>query len=33
MIRNKDEPKAITEHILCDCKCKFGSTMWIYKLS
>ena len=26
MITNKDEAKAITEHISCDCKCKFNST-------
>ena len=25
MIRNKDEAKAMTEHISCDCKCKFNS--------
>ena len=24
---NKDEPKAMTEHISCDCKCKFNSTI------
>ena len=26
MITKKDEAKAITEHIWCDCKCKFNST-------
>ena len=26
MITNKDEVKAITKHISCDCKCKFNST-------
>ena len=26
MITNKNEAKAITEHISCDCKCKFKST-------
>ena len=26
MITNKNEDKAISEHILCDCKCKFNST-------
>ena len=26
MITNKDEAKAMTEHISCDCKCKFNST-------
>ena len=26
MITNKDEAKAMTEHISCDCKCKFDST-------
>ena len=25
MITNKDEAKAMTEHILCDCKCKLIS--------
>ena len=25
-IKNKDEAKAMTEHISCDCKCKFNST-------
>ena len=25
MIANKDEAKATTEHISCDCKCKFNS--------
>ena len=27
MITNKDEAKAETEHISCDCKCKFNSTI------
>ena len=26
VITNKDEAKAMTEHISCDCKCKFNST-------
>ena len=26
MIANEDEAKAMTEHISCDCKCKFNST-------
>ena len=26
LITNKEEAKAITEHISCDCKCKFNST-------
>ena len=26
MITNKNEAKAMTEHISCDCKCKFNST-------
>ena len=26
MIKNKNEAKAMTEHISCDCKCKFNST-------
>ena len=26
MITNKDEVKAMAEHISCDCKCKFNST-------
>ena len=26
MIANKDKAKAMTEHISCDCKCKFNST-------
>ena len=26
MITNKDEANTITEHISCDCKCKFNST-------
>ena len=25
MITNKDEAKAMTEHISCHCKCKFNS--------
>ena len=28
MITNKDEAKAMTEHISCDCKCKFNSTTY-----
>ena len=27
MIRNKNEAKAMAEHISCDCKCKFNSTI------
>ena len=27
MITHKNEAKAMTEHISCDCKCKFNSTM------
>ena len=27
MIKNKNEAKAMTKHISCDCKCKFNSTM------
>ena len=27
MITNKDEAKAETEHISCDCKCRFNSTI------
>ena len=27
MIKNKDEAKSKTEHISCDCKCKFNSTI------
>ena len=27
IITNKDEAKAMVKHILCDCKCKFNSTM------
>ena len=27
MIANKDDAKAMTEHISCDCKCKFNSTI------
>ena len=26
IITNKNETKAMTEHISCDCKCKFNST-------
>ena len=26
MIKNKDEAKAMTEHISCGCKCKFNIT-------
>ena len=26
MITNKNEAKSMTEHISCDCKCKFNST-------
>ena len=26
-ITNKDETKAMTEHISCDCKCKFNSVI------
>ena len=26
MITNKNEAKAMTKHISCDCKCKFNST-------
>ena len=26
IITNKNEANAMTEHILCDCKCKFNST-------
>ena len=28
MITNKNEAKAMTEHISCDSKCKFNSTTW-----
>ena len=28
MIANKDEAKAMTEHISCDGKCKFNSATW-----
>ena len=28
IITKKGEGKAITEHISCDCKCKFNSTIW-----
>ena len=28
MITNKDEAKAMTEHISCICKCKFNSTTY-----
>ena len=27
MIINNNEAKTMTEHISCDCKCKFNSTM------
>ena len=27
MITTKDEAKAMTKHISCDCKCKFNSTI------
>ena len=27
MITNKNEAKAMTEHISCDCKCKFNGTV------
>ena len=27
VIANKNKAKALTEHILCDCKCKFNSTI------
>ena len=27
MITSKDEAKAFAEHISCDCKCKFNSTL------
>ena len=27
LIANKNEAKTMTEHISCDCKCKFNSTM------
>ena len=27
MITNKNDAKAITEHVSCDCKCKFNSTI------
>ena len=26
MITNKDEAKEMTEHISCECKCKFNTT-------
>ena len=26
MMTNKNEAKAMTKHISCDCKCKFNST-------
>ena len=26
MITNKNEPKTITKHIFCDCKCEFKVT-------
>ena len=28
MITNKDEAKAMAEHISCDCKCKFNSIIY-----
>ena len=28
LITNTDEAKAMTEHISCDCKCKFNSTIY-----
>ena len=28
IITKEDEGKAMTEHISCDCKCKFNSTTW-----
>ena len=28
MITNKDEAKAMTQHISCDCNCKFNSTTY-----
>ena len=31
MITNKDDAKAMTEHISCDCKCKFNSTTYCLK--
>ena len=27
IIRKENEAKAMTEHISCDCKCKFNSTI------
>ena len=27
MITNKNEAKTMTKHTLCDCKCKFNSTV------
>ena len=27
MITNKNEAKSMTEHISCDCKCRFNSTV------
>ena len=27
MITNKNEPKAMTEHVLCDCKFRFNNTI------
>ena len=35
MITNKNEAKAMTEHISCDSKCKFNSTnqKWNIKMS
>ena len=29
MITNKNEAKAMRDHISCDCKCKFNSTICI----
>ena len=29
IITNKNETEAMTEHILCNCKCKFNSTIGI----
>ena len=31
MITNKDDANAMTEHISCDCKCKFNSTTYCLK--
>ena len=27
LVTNKNEAKAMTEHVSCDCKCKFNSTV------